>query len=870
VTIGQSLSETVTGLDPGTTYYFNAQARNSAGESDWGNEQSFTTSAVTGLPNVSTYGAGQVTGTSAVLEAGLADDGGEGCDCRFRYWIPGASPTTTSWESGFHSGDTFSRRVTGLRPGCQYSFQAQAMNSAGESEWGSEQGFSTGPVVSQTLLVSASPGGSVISPGEGTFVFSTGETVGMEAVPQDARHEFARWSGTTVDNGLVQDPSAAKTTLLVDGDRTLQAVFNERGRVALGFSLGDIGMDDPQQFDSRIASNNRPGATFVERVTDQMADPNGYMQMQVIGTESAQAKGRFGRCAEDRVLMRFKYLFDSEDVELVVYLSNTPQVGNRDPIHVREVARILPPPMGRPASPGSPYWAAYEGWVSTGGLDLGQGTWAELELAPKAGYSVQTSMTYWPSLAGSFTTSEVASRSANVDDWSVAVACSGICMDLNGDTAVDAEDFLMIPAACGCQATRLEGGRCFEGVFSRDGYIDHMDMVSDDWTFRSNCLNMCRAGDLPLWQGSGTSGGSSSVLSSGGIDRPPGTQSTAQGVSASLVILGKRQMGDSMDNVLKDGLYGLGLDGTYAGTIGGGGLSDRCQVRLVRSTGGQVCLVNSLQGVVDLTGQVLLGVRQLQVGREPRYGQSATLDIGIHGTGDQAYGRPVLDAAITDAHLYVAPVVVIPQTADPYLAAAEISRTDYSVQRIYDDSKAFDPLHPDNPSLTGIREIKVDGNGNVYVLNVQQINRSTMLWKYDSYGALVRKVCLDDLGIVDPVGLCLSRDGRSLYLGMGQYGVDTSETWIYALATQDLSLSKKIEVKGLQRTTSITEDGAGVLWVAGFNLDRIDSKLDPSNLPGYAPILARIEPDQTKAEATAMAGAAGDLALPVSIVWTGK
>jgi hypothetical protein len=133
---------------------------------------------------------------------------------------------------------------------------------------------------------------------------------------------------------------------------------------------------------------------------------------------------------------------------------------------------------------------------------------------------------------------------------------------------------------------------------------------------------------------------------------------------------------------------------------------------------------------------------------------------------------------------------------------------------------------------------------------------------------------MDDVNVVDPIGMCLSRDGQELYMGTGQYGEDTSCTWVYVLSTGDLSLSRKVEIKGLQRTASIAqgiaEDGVEALWVAGFNLDRIESTVDPRHPAGYAPVLARIERFQKQVEAIPYAGVAGDLALPTSIVWTGE
>ena len=46
VTSGQSFSEPIGGLKSNATYYFNAQAKNSVGESAWGNEQSFVADSV--------------------------------------------------------------------------------------------------------------------------------------------------------------------------------------------------------------------------------------------------------------------------------------------------------------------------------------------------------------------------------------------------------------------------------------------------------------------------------------------------------------------------------------------------------------------------------------------------------------------------------------------------------------------------------------------------------------------------------------------------------------------------------------------------------------------------------------------------------
>ena len=74
-----------------------------------------------------------------------------------------------------------------------------------------------GPVM-RTLTITASEGGSVVVPGEGQFDIKDGTTLAIQAVPADSEHAFMTWSGTAVDGDRVEDPNAASTAVLVDGD----------------------------------------------------------------------------------------------------------------------------------------------------------------------------------------------------------------------------------------------------------------------------------------------------------------------------------------------------------------------------------------------------------------------------------------------------------------------------------------------------------------------------------------------------------------------------------------------------------------------------------------------------------------------------
>ncbi len=75
------------------------------------------------------------------------------------------------------------------------------------------------------LTVSSSSGGEVISPGERQFEYTEPTTVKIEARP-DPGHEFVGWVGTAVSAGRVANPSLALTTVFVDGDYSLEAIFH--------------------------------------------------------------------------------------------------------------------------------------------------------------------------------------------------------------------------------------------------------------------------------------------------------------------------------------------------------------------------------------------------------------------------------------------------------------------------------------------------------------------------------------------------------------------------------------------------------------------------------------------------------------------
>jgi len=94
-------------------------------------------------PAVTTQSATNVAATTASLRGLIDNDGGQACQHRFRYKKSTGSYTYTSWAGSKTTGQSFSQDITGLSPGSLYYFNAQAKNSAGQSNWANEQLFLT-------------------------------------------------------------------------------------------------------------------------------------------------------------------------------------------------------------------------------------------------------------------------------------------------------------------------------------------------------------------------------------------------------------------------------------------------------------------------------------------------------------------------------------------------------------------------------------------------------------------------------------------------------------------------------------------------------------------------------------------------------
>ncbi len=128
-----AINASLTGLSGNTTYYFRAVASNSAGTVN-GSISSFTTSATTQPPTVSTGGSANVTSSGASV-SGQVNPSGTDTQGWFQYGtsstLSGAS-STTKQDLGYGTSTVaLNASLTGLSGGTTYYFRAVASNSAG-------------------------------------------------------------------------------------------------------------------------------------------------------------------------------------------------------------------------------------------------------------------------------------------------------------------------------------------------------------------------------------------------------------------------------------------------------------------------------------------------------------------------------------------------------------------------------------------------------------------------------------------------------------------------------------------------------------------------------------------------------------------
>lgn len=121
------------------------------------------------------------------------------------------------------------------------------------------------------LTISSSNGGTVITPGEGSFDCDIGAVILLEAVPIIG-YRFVAWSGA-VDT--VADVNASETTITMYGDYSITAIFEPEG-VALGGIKGHV-------YDKETG-DPISGVNVSFQLYSGQTDPQGYYEISDIPT----------------------------------------------------------------------------------------------------------------------------------------------------------------------------------------------------------------------------------------------------------------------------------------------------------------------------------------------------------------------------------------------------------------------------------------------------------------------------------------------------------------------------------------------------------------------------------------------------------
>ncbi|MFW6144732.1 MAG: InlB B-repeat-containing protein, partial [Candidatus Natronoplasma sp.] len=131
-------------------------------------------------------------------------------------------------------------------------------------------------VVEYELSIESTDGGGVVEPGEGVFVFEEGETVELEAVPEEG-YGFVGWTG---DVDHLEDPDGNQTSIEISASHNITAEFEVLGTYSLAIEVdgeGRVKVDPDQdvyEAGSEVTLTAEPhgGWYFVEWTGDLSGD----------------------------------------------------------------------------------------------------------------------------------------------------------------------------------------------------------------------------------------------------------------------------------------------------------------------------------------------------------------------------------------------------------------------------------------------------------------------------------------------------------------------------------------------------------------------------------------------------------------------
>lgn len=149
-----AFSHGLTGLNPGTAYYYRSYARNSVAGAWAADSATFTTGVVP--PTIEVLGMESTTALTAVVLGNISDAGGEPPEVTVYWGQTDGGTNAGAWDAGTPIGvqsDQFSIELTGLEPLTPYYFTFFAANAAGGA-WAAGSGtFETEALLPPQVLL---------------------------------------------------------------------------------------------------------------------------------------------------------------------------------------------------------------------------------------------------------------------------------------------------------------------------------------------------------------------------------------------------------------------------------------------------------------------------------------------------------------------------------------------------------------------------------------------------------------------------------------------------------------------------------------------------------------------------------------------
>ena len=195
-----SFTSSITGLNPGLTYYFRAYATNLNGTA-YGTQVNITLPGI--QPMLTTSAATSVTSVSAVCGGNISTDGGAAITVRGVCWSTSQNPTITDNKTNNGTGTgSYISAITGLTPGITYYIRAYATNSIGTA-YGSQVTITASSVLPSLTTITVSSITAISAIGGGNISNDGGASVTVRGVCWSTSQSPTVSDSKTSDGGSI-------------------------------------------------------------------------------------------------------------------------------------------------------------------------------------------------------------------------------------------------------------------------------------------------------------------------------------------------------------------------------------------------------------------------------------------------------------------------------------------------------------------------------------------------------------------------------------------------------------------------------------------------------------------------------------------